>query len=64
LTQPSISKSEDKEEIEIDITDDDHAWVERIGKTAYEICNDPARDRVKLNEQQRMRYVMIRLAIA
>jgi len=27
--QPSISKSEDKEEIEIDITDDDHAWVER-----------------------------------
>jgi len=51
LTQPSISKSEDKEEIEIDITDDDHAWVERIGKTAYEICNDPARDRIKLNEQ-------------
>ena len=64
MTQPSISKSEDKEEIEIDITDDDHAWVERIGKTAYEICNDPARDRIKLNEQQRMRYVMIRLAIA
>jgi len=51
LTQPSISKSEDKEEIEIDITDDDHAWVERIGKTAYETCNDPARDRIKLNEQ-------------
>jgi len=45
LTQPSISKSEDKEEIEIDITDDDHAWVERIVK-------------------QRIRYVMIRLAIA
>ena len=40
-----------REEIEIDITDDDHAWVERIGKTAYEICNDPARDRIKLNEQ-------------
>lgn len=37
--------------IEIDITDDDHEWVERIGKTAYEICNDPARDCIKLNEQ-------------
>lgn len=31
--------------------DDDHEWVERIGKTAYEICNDLARDRIKLNEQ-------------
>jgi hypothetical protein len=51
LTQPSISKSEDKVKIEIDITDDDHEWVERIGKTAYEICNDPARDCIKLNEQ-------------
>jgi hypothetical protein len=30
--------------------DDNHEWVERIGKTAYEICNDPARDRIKLNE--------------
>ena len=26
-------------------------WVERIGKTMYEICNDPARNRIKLNEQ-------------
>jgi hypothetical protein len=51
LTQPNIHKSEDKEKIEIDITDDDHEWVERIGKTAYEICNDPARSRFKLNEQ-------------
>jgi len=24
---------------------------ERISKTAYEICNDPARHRIKLNEQ-------------
>jgi hypothetical protein len=30
---------------------EDHEWVERIGKTAYEICNDPARHRIKLNEQ-------------
>ncbi len=51
MTQPNISKSEDKAKIEIDITDDDHEWVERIGKTAYEICNDPARNRLKLNEQ-------------
>ena len=51
MTQPSISKSENKVKIEIDITDDDHEWVERIGKTAYEICNDPARDCIKLNEQ-------------
>lgn len=26
-------------------------WVERIGKTMYEICNDPARNRINLNEQ-------------
>jgi hypothetical protein len=51
LTQPSISKSEDKEKIVINITDDDHGWVERMGKTAYEISNDPARNRIKLNEQ-------------
>jgi hypothetical protein len=25
--------------------------VERIGKTVYEICNEPARNRIKLNEQ-------------
>jgi hypothetical protein len=29
----------------------DLEWVERIGKTAYEICNDPARNHIKLNEQ-------------
>jgi hypothetical protein len=51
LTQSNIHKSEDKEKIVINITDDDHEWVERIGKTAYEICNDPARNRIKLNEQ-------------
>jgi hypothetical protein len=32
-------------------TDDDNEWIERIGKTAYEICNDPTRNRIKLNEQ-------------
>lgn len=36
----------DKKKIEIDITED-HEWVERIDKTAY----DPARNRMKLNEQ-------------
>jgi hypothetical protein len=52
LTQSSISKSEDHENLVIEITDDsDHEWIERIGKTAYEICNDPALDRIKLNEQ-------------
>ena len=42
--------SVDKRNIEIDIAEA-HGWVERIGKTAYEICNDPARIRIKLNEQ-------------
>lgn len=51
MTQPGISKSEDKEKIEIDNTDEDHEWIDRIGKTAYEICNDPARDRIKSNDQ-------------
>jgi hypothetical protein len=39
---------QNKEKIVINITDDDHEWVERTGKTAYEICNDPARNRIKL----------------
>lgn len=52
LTQPSISKSEDKEKLVIEITDNDgDEWVEKIGKTAYEIRNDPARNRIKLNDQ-------------
>jgi hypothetical protein len=51
LSQPNIHKSEDEQKIEIDITDDDHEWAERIGKTAYELCNDPASNRIKLNEQ-------------
>jgi hypothetical protein len=29
----------DKSKIDIDISED-HEWVERIGKTAYKICND------------------------
>ena len=40
----------DKRNIEIDITHD-HEWVERIGNAAYEMCNDLARNRIKLNEQ-------------
>ena len=46
-----MHKSEDKEKIEIEITDDDHEWIERIGKTAYEICNEVDRNRIKLNDQ-------------
>ncbi len=40
----------DKSKIEI-VMSENYEWVERIGKTEYEICNDPARDRIKLNEQ-------------
>ena len=42
--------SVDKSKIEIAMSED-HEWVERIGKTAYEICNDPTRNRIRLNEQ-------------
>jgi hypothetical protein len=44
----------DKRNIEIDITYDHkelNEWVERIGKTANEICNNPDGNRIKLNEQ-------------
>jgi hypothetical protein len=40
----------EKSKIKIDMSED-HEWVERIGKTPYEICNDSARNRIKLNEQ-------------
>jgi hypothetical protein len=40
----------DKSKIEIDMSKD-REWVERIGKTVYEVCNDPARNRIKSNEQ-------------
>ena len=50
MTQPNIHKSEDKEKLVIEITDDSHEWVDRIGKIAYEICNDPTHNRIKLNE--------------
>ena len=50
LTQPNIHKSEDRANIEIDITDD-HEWVERIAKTANEICDDPDNNCIKLNGQ-------------
>jgi hypothetical protein len=42
--------SADKSKLEIDITHD-HKWVEIIGKTANEICNDLSRNSIKLNEQ-------------
>lgn len=44
----------DKSKIEIDITDDHkelNEWVERIGRTANEICSDPDSNRIDLNEQ-------------
>jgi hypothetical protein len=34
----------------IDVTDN-HEWIERITKTANEICDDPDGNRIKLNEQ-------------
>jgi len=40
----------DKSKIEIDMPKD-RECVERIGKTGYEICNDPARNRIKLKKQ-------------
>jgi hypothetical protein len=40
----------DKSKIEIDMSKD-REWGESIGKTVYEICNDPARNRIKLNER-------------
>jgi len=40
----------DKSKTEI-VMSEDHEWVERIGKKAYETCNDPARNHMKLNEQ-------------
>jgi hypothetical protein len=40
MTQPSISKSEDKEKLVIDITDDDHEWVQRSYRSNYFIYND------------------------
>lgn len=39
----------DTNKIQIDITDA-HEWVERIGKTVSEICDDPDCNRIKLNE--------------
>ena len=39
----------DKSKIEIDMPKD-RECVERIGKTGYEICNDPARNRIKLKK--------------
>ena len=43
--------STNREKIEIDITDDDHEWIERIGKTAYKICKELDHNRIKLNDQ-------------
>jgi hypothetical protein len=42
--------SDDKEIIEIDIADDPE-WVERLSKTANEICDDPNYNHIKLNEK-------------
>ena len=51
MTQPNIHKSEDRVNIEINIPDD-HEWVERIAKTANEICDDPDNNSTKLNAQR------------
>jgi hypothetical protein len=40
----------DTDKIEIDVTAD-REWIERLGKTTNEICNNPDGNRIKLNEQ-------------
>ena len=50
MIEPNVHKSDDKEKVEIDITDN-HEWVERLGKTANEICDDPNYNRIKLNKE-------------
>ena len=51
MTQSDIRKSEDKEKLVIDFTDDDNEWIERIGKTAYEILLVVQQyNRIKLND--------------
>jgi hypothetical protein len=40
----------DKTKLEIEITDAQE-WVERIAKTANEICDDSSGNRIKMNEQ-------------
>ena len=51
MTQSDIRKSEDKEKLVIDFTDDDNEWIEWIGKTAYEILLVIQQyNRIKLND--------------
>jgi hypothetical protein len=51
MTQSDIRKSEDKEKLVIDFTDDDNEWIERIGKTAYVILLVIQQyNRIKLND--------------
>ena len=51
MTQSDIRKSEDKQKLVIDFTDDDNEWIERIGKTAYEILLVIQQyNRIKLND--------------
>jgi len=51
MTQSDIRKSEDKEKLVIDFTDEDNEWIERIGKTAYEILLVIQQyNRIKLND--------------
>jgi hypothetical protein len=51
MTQPNIHKSEDKEKLVIEITEDNEEWVEKIGRAVYNKCNELDRNRIKLNEQ-------------
>ncbi|MGB7635695.1 MAG: hypothetical protein WBL68_18405 [Nitrososphaeraceae archaeon] len=41
----------DEGKIEIDITDDDLKWVDKIGKTVYKICSELNRNSIKMSEQ-------------
>jgi hypothetical protein len=54
LTQLSGNKHRQARDVgksKIETMSEEHEWVERIGKTAYAMCNDPTRNRIKLNEQ-------------
>jgi hypothetical protein len=59
LIQPDMHVNVDEDKIEIDITNihnELNDWLERIGKTANEICDDPDRNRIKLKTSDNGRH--------
>jgi hypothetical protein len=60
LIQPNMHVNSDEDKIEIDITNTHNElnnWIERIGKTANEICNDPNYNRIKLKTSDNGRHI-------